>query len=118
MEINEHLKIAIRMHEDVEINFHDLMSWHLLHGVVIATADFLCLGYFCKKDALETPLPEDQADTGLIAYMGGNMKKLINLELFPWRPGIKHIAFSRIKNDKPLTIYSMDRLKKLINTRS
>jgi len=112
MEINEHLRTAIRMHHGIGKDFHDVLSWHLLHGVVLLNPDFMCLGYYCRKDDLSTPVAEQQADTGFVTFMTGSMKALKDFA----KPGMRHIAFMRgFKNSKAPKVYDIDRFKTLIN---
>lgn len=106
-----HITTAIRTYERQGEDFHDVMTWHLVHGLVMACMEFLCVGYFCRKDNIKTPVPKHGADTVFVSFMAGSMPDLKSMA-----PNIEHIAFKRgFKNTNPVRIYRMDRLKQLIN---
>jgi len=106
-----HISRAVQSYDSKGENFHEVMIWHLVHGLVISCMEFLCIGYFCRKDELNKPLPKGEADTVFVSYMTGDMPTLRTMA-----PDIQNIAFKRgFKNDNPAKIYPMERFKTLIN---
>lgn len=112
MELNPHIQIGIDAFHDLGENFHEVMLWHLSHGVVMASPEFLCFGYYCRSDDLGTPCPKGAADTGFVTFMSGDMSALKAVA----PEGIKFIAFKRAwKNRRPDQIYDIEKFKKLIH---
>lgn len=110
--VNIHVATAIKAYEETGSSFHDILSWHLLHGVVMITPEFLCLGYYCQKSEIGKPLPLGEADTGFVSYMTGDMAGL----KFVTSENLSNIAFERgFRHAKPAKVYPIARFLNLIN---
>jgi len=56
MESNPHISRAIYDYRQIGKDFHEVMLWHLLHGLLMVTPDFLCIGYHCRDSDFATPV--------------------------------------------------------------
>lgn len=112
MELNPHITTGISAFQHLGENFHEVMLWHLSHGVVMASPEFLCLGYYCQHDDLGTPCKLSESDTGFVTFMSGSMAALKGVV----PDGMKYIAFKRaFKNTKPDKVYDLEKFKQLIH---
>lgn len=98
------------MYEKAGEAFHDVLSWHLLHGLVLVMPAFLWLGYFCQRGDLSLPMPRELSDTIFITFMTGDMRAALES-----RPlGIDFLAFERIfKNSRFAKVYPIDKFQKI-----
>lgn len=105
-----HLQTAIAAYQSIGREFHDVLVWHLLHGLVLAFPAFLCLAHFCRRDDLATPLPHEQADTVFVTFMTGDMRAL----RAACPAGLDFIAFERgFQTDRPAKVYPMAKFQQL-----
>lgn len=112
MTVNPHITAAIAFYARTEQDFHAIVTWHLLHGVVMITPEFLCLGHYCRHDNLGLPLPIAEANTAFVTYFAGDMRGLKAIA----GHGLEHIAFERgFRNERGRKIYSMEKFKHLIH---
>ena len=112
MEVNPHIAKAIHDYKESGKDFHEVMSWHLLHGIVMTSPEFLCVGYFCDKSDLSSPLCLSESDTGFVSYMTGDMAGLKGVT----PDGMTYIAFERgFRNCKPAKTYPIKKFLQLIN---
>lgn len=111
MRVNPHIERAIEQHRADGMEFHDLVSWHMLHGIVMVTPSFLLLGYYCRHDAPHLAKGIGESDCGYVTYMTGDPVAAAKMCGY----GIDFIAFRRgFKNFKPSQVYPMDRVAKLL----
>lgn len=112
MTVNAHITEAIDIYRRNGRDFHEVMSWHLLHGVVMITPEFLCLGHYCRAETLSKALPLPVSDTTFVTYFAGDMRGLKAVA----PEGIDFIAFERgFKNLRGLKVYSMEKFKHLLH---
>lgn len=112
MIVNPHIATAVEAFERLGENFHNAMLWHIAHGIVLVSPEFLSVGYYCGKDDLGSPLPVEEADTVFVTFMTGSMTALKRV----CPETIKFIAFKRgLKNDKGDQVYPIEKFKQLIN---
>jgi len=112
MTLNPYIEKAVEAFEKLGEDFHNVMLWHISHGIVLISPEFLAIGYYCGQDDLGHPLPVEQADTVFVTFMAGDMTALKRVS--PER--IKYIAFKRgLKNAKDDKIYDIEKFKQLIH---
>jgi hypothetical protein len=112
MTTNPHISEAIRTYQEIGRDFHEIMTWHLLHGIVMISPEFMCLGYYCQQESAANPQPLAESDTVFVTYFAGDMsaQKAIAPE------GIDLIMFERnFKNVRGMQVYRMEKFKQLIN---
>jgi hypothetical protein len=73
--VNTPLATAINLYEKENYDFHKLLTWHLAHGIVFCDSECFAMGYPCVRDAPETPVLRDQADTLFVTMCAGDMRK-------------------------------------------
>lgn len=95
--MNKFLEQAIDKYQENGVDFHQLLSWHLCHGVVLSDNEAFLLCYGSKHDNPEDAVPMDQADTFFCTFCAGNMRHAF--ELFYRR--FKYVAFQREFDDSP-----------------
>ena len=111
MTVNRHIQRAIEQHRNDGVDFHDVVSWHLLHGVAMFHPDFIVLGYYCRHDEPLKPRDIKESDCGYVTYLAGNMKAAMKVS----GDGIEFIGFRRgYKNLRPSQVYPMNRVAALI----
>jgi hypothetical protein len=111
MQVNPHIKNAIQLHAKNGRDFHDVLTWHLLHGVVYSSPEFLCLGYYCMKDNLRVPRRKCGSDCGFVTFMSGSMAALRRFVA----DDVQNIAFERgFKNMRPARAYSLAKIESLL----
>lgn len=106
---NEHIKTAIGLYATPHKSFHSVLSWHVLHGLVVVDSDHFFLGYFCRRDDVARPRLRCEADTLFVSYFGGNLRRAIPPTDMPW------IAWQRsFKGIDYVRTWSADRFNKHI----
>jgi len=99
--LNEHLNHAIRIYNDNNEDFAELLKWHLAYGVVVSLPDCFMFGFFCdKSNPRESKLLSD-SNCVYITMCVGNMRLAAEqiVQLVPW------IAYEReIKGDKRIRV--------------
>ena len=111
MRINKHIQTAIDQHRDDGMDFHDLVTWHMLHGVAMFHPDFVLLGYYCRHDEPHLVRNKKESDCGFITYIAGDPLAVFKLA----GQGIDFISFRRgFKNFKPSQTYPLKRFAKLL----
>ncbi len=112
MTVNRHITEAIDLYRRNGQDFQEVITWHLLHGVVMLTPEFICLGHYCREGDLTKPLPLTVADTTFVTYFAGDMRGLKAVA----PEGIGFISFERgFRNERGRKIYSMEKFKHLIH---
>ena len=111
MTVNPHIKEAIGIYRRNGQDFQAVLSWHLLHGVVMITPEFICLAHYCREDNLVKPLPLPVANAVFVTYFAGDMRGLKAVS----PDGIEFISFERgFRNERGRKVYSMEKFKHLI----
>lgn len=111
MMVNPHLEKAIQLYGKNGKSFHEVLSWHLIHGFVMIDTDWLCMGYYCNKEDIHKPMKIEESDTGFVSFLSGCLERPKTLVRF----GISNVAFMRwFKNQRPVSIYPLERFEKLI----
>ena len=71
--MNQHLAKAIAIYEENDIDFQQLLTWHLCHGIVVCDHDSFSMGYFSDSGAPETPCLFEHSDTLFVTFSTGDM---------------------------------------------
>ena len=112
MTVNPLITAGIKTYHENGQDFQDVVSWHLLHGVVHITPEFVCFGHYCRHDNLGLPLPLADSDTAFVTYFAGDMRGLRTIA----GHGLEFIAFERgFQNERGRKVYSMAKFKHLIH---
>ena len=101
--MNEHLNHAIRIYNENNEDFAELLKWHLAYGVVVSLPDCFMFGYFCDRSNTDEHREQSKSDCFFITMCVGDMhlagKQIVDL--------VKWIAYKReFKNDSRLRIAS------------
>lgn len=112
MTVNPHIKTAIEIYAAKGIDFHEIVTWHLLHGFVLSSPEFLCVGHYCQGCDITLALSLAESNMAFITFMAGSMS-----ELKAFSPnGLKFIAFERFfKNNREIKAYEIGKFLTLIH---
>lgn len=112
MTLNPYIQTAFESFEKLGESFHHVMLWHISHGLVLVSPEFLAIGYYCAKSDTGTPVQVAEADTVFVTFMAGDMNALKRVS----PGGIQYICFKRgMKNHKGDQIYDIEKFKTLIH---
>ena len=75
--MNKHLAKAIALYEENDIDFQQLLTWHLCHGIVVCDHDSFSMCYFSDSESPETPCLFEHSDTLFVTICTGNMEKAL-----------------------------------------
>ena len=89
--MNEHLAKAIETYEQQSINFHELLTWHLCHGLVVCDMDCFSIGFSCFKEEPLKPVEVTSGDTLFVTFTTGNMRSALEKYI----QSFEFIAFQR-----------------------
>lgn len=101
------LEIAIETYQKHGIDFHNLLSWHLCHGIVLSCDDVFLIGYGSKHEKPEEAVQLAEADTFFCTFCAGSMR-------FAWslfHKSFKYAAFQREFDGSPrIRVYDSEKL--------
>jgi hypothetical protein len=104
--LNKHLLESIRKHDQHDLDFKSLLTWHLEHGIVVCNHDSFALGYYSANDDPRTALLFGQSNTLFVTMCAGDMRKALE----PFANDFEFIAFQRsFKNSHHVRVYEMDK---------
>lgn len=95
--MNQFLGIAIDKYQSNGVDFHQLLSWHLCHGVVLCDDRSFLLCYGSNSSNPDVAVQLDEADTFFCTFCAGDMRHAF--ELFYRR--FKYVAFQREFDGSP-----------------
>jgi hypothetical protein len=102
--MNQHLAKAIAIYEQEGIDFQQLLTWHLCHGVVICDMDCFAMGFSVFRQSPTQAVHVDDGDTLFVTFTTGDVRGAL-------RKYIQHhdfIAFQRsFKGSDRIRIYDM-----------
>jgi hypothetical protein len=102
--MNQHLAKAIALYEENDIDFQQLLTWHLCHGIVVCDHDSFSMCYFSDSESPETPCLFEHSDTLFVTICTGNMGKALR----KFVDDFQYISFQRdFKNSHRLRCYDM-----------
>lgn len=90
--MNQHVQNALKTYEENNINFWNLLEWHLAFGVVVCHPDYFAMVYFCNSQNPEQPVdPSNEHDCVYFTWGGGCMRSIFK----PFIDHVKYVAFQR-----------------------
>ena len=72
--MNQHLAKAIATYEQEGIDFQQLLTWHLCHGVVICDMDCFAMGFSVFRGNPTQAVHIDDGDTLFVTFITGDMR--------------------------------------------
>lgn len=95
MTLNPYIETAVTAFEEIGENFHNVMLWHVAHGIVLISPEFLTIGYYCGNDDTDHPLPVGDANTFFVTFTAGSVAALKRVT----PENVRFVAFERgLKN--------------------
>jgi hypothetical protein len=102
--MNQHLAKAIAIYEQEGIDFQQLLTWHLCHGVVICDMDCFAMCFSSFRTNPTQAVHVDDGDTLFVTFTTGDMRGAL-------RKYIQHhdfIAFQRsFKGSDRIRVHDM-----------
>jgi len=102
--MNQHLAKAIATYEQEGIDFQQLLTWHLCHGIVVCDMDCFAMCFSVFRTNPTQAVHVDDGDTLFVTFTTGDMRGAL-------RKYIQHhdfIAFQRsFKGSDRIRIYDM-----------
>jgi hypothetical protein len=75
--MNQHLAIAIATYEQEGIDFQQLLTWHLCHGIVVCDMDCFAIGFSSFSKNPTQAVHIDDGDTLFVTFSTGNMQRAL-----------------------------------------
>jgi hypothetical protein len=72
--MNQHLAKAIAIYEQEGIDFQQLLTWHLCHGVVICDMDCFAMGFSVFRANPTQAVHVNDGDALFVTFATGNMR--------------------------------------------
>jgi len=72
--VNQHLAKAIAIYEQECIDFQQLLTWHLCHGVVVCDMDCFAMGFSVFRTNPTQAVLVDDGDTLFVTFSTGDMR--------------------------------------------
>jgi hypothetical protein len=72
--MNQHLAKAIAIYEQEGIDFQQLLTWHLCHGVVVCDMDCFAIGFSAFSENPTQAVHVDDGDTLFVTFSTGDMR--------------------------------------------
>jgi hypothetical protein len=72
--MNQHLAKAIALYEQEGIDFQQLLTWHLCHGVVICDMDCFAMGFSVFRANPTQAVHVNDGDTLFVTFATGDMQ--------------------------------------------
>jgi hypothetical protein len=102
--MNQHLAKAIATYEQEGIDFQQLLTWHLCHGIVVCDMDCFAMGFSVFRESPTQAVRVDDGDTLFVTFTTGDMRGAL-------RKYIQHhdfIAFQRsFKGSDRIRVHDM-----------
>jgi hypothetical protein len=102
--MNQHLAKAIAIYEQEGVDFQQLLTWHLCHGVVVCDMDCFAMGFSVFRANPTQAVHVDDGDTLFVTFTTGDMRGTL-------RKYIQHhdfIAFQRsFKGSDRIRVHDM-----------
>jgi hypothetical protein len=90
--MNQHLAKAIAIYEQEGIDFQQLLTWHLCHGIVVCDMDCFAMGFSVFRENPTQAVHVDDGDTLFVTFTTGNMRPAA---LHKYTQDYDFIAFQR-----------------------
>jgi hypothetical protein len=72
--MNQHLAKAIAIYEQEGIDFQQLLTWHLCHGIVVCDMDCFAFGFSAFSSNPTQAVQIDDGDTLFVTFSTGDMR--------------------------------------------
>jgi hypothetical protein len=72
--MNQHLAKAIAIYEQEGIDFQQLLTWHLCHGVVVCDMDCFAFGFSSFSSNPNQAVHVDDGNTLFVTFTTGTMR--------------------------------------------
>ncbi len=72
--MNQHLAKAIEIYEQEGIDFQQLLTWHLCHGIVVCDMDCFAIGFSSFNKNPTQAVHIDSGDTLFVTFATGDMR--------------------------------------------
>jgi hypothetical protein len=72
--VNKYLRLAISTYEQEGIDFQQLLTWHLCHGVVVCDMDCFAMGFSVLRANPTQAVHVDDGDTLFVTFSTGDMR--------------------------------------------
>jgi hypothetical protein len=72
--MNQHLAKAIALYEQEGIDFQQLLTWHLCHGIVACDMDCFAMGFSVFRANPAQAVHVDDGDTLFVTFTTGDMR--------------------------------------------
>jgi len=72
--MNHHLAKAIATYEQECIDFQQLLTWHLCHGIVVCDMDCFAIGFSAFNGNPSQAVHVDDGDTLFVTFSTGDMR--------------------------------------------
>ena len=72
--MNKHLAKAIATYEQEGIDFQQLLTWHLCHGIVVCDMDCFAIGFSASSGNPTQAVHVDNGDTLFVTFATGDMR--------------------------------------------
>ena len=95
--MNKFFKDVSEIYERNEINFTQLLYWHLCFGMVFSDANSFSLFFFSKSETPDQACEMHDSDTLFVTIHSGEMRHTLR----KFRDDFKYIAFQREFNNSP-----------------
>ena len=102
--MNQHLAKTIAIYEQEGIDFQQLLTWHLCHGVVVCDMDCFAMGFSVFRANPAQAVHVDDGDTLFVTFTTGNMQTALHKYVQQY----DHIAFQRsFKGSDRIKVHDM-----------
>ncbi len=89
--MNQHLAKAIAIYEQEGIDFQQLLTWHLCHGIVVCDMDCFAIGFSAFSRNPTQAVYVDDGDTLFVTFSTGDMRGALSKYI----QNYEFIAFQR-----------------------
>jgi hypothetical protein len=72
--MNQHLESTIAIYEQEGIDFQQLLTWHLCHGIVVCDMDCFAMGFSVLRENPTQAVHVDAGDALFVTFSTGNMR--------------------------------------------
>jgi len=102
--MNQHLDKAIAIYEQENIDFQQLLTWHLCHGVVVCDMDCFAMCFSVFRTNPTQAVHVDDGDTLFVTFTTGDMRGALRKYIQSY----DFIAFQRsFKGSNRIRVHAM-----------
>ncbi len=109
--MNHHLAQAIAIYDQHGIDFQQLLTWQLCHGVMLSVPSVFAIGFCSRSSKPDEPSCNDP-DTLFVSYCSGCMATLLQ----SFNGKFKYVSFQRdIKQSPKLRLWDYQKTLKKVS---